>query len=82
MTKTEKKNDKNDESAAAIAQLTANNQQLQETAQGAISQLQNYMALTSQYEKTINILSGRIEEFKMQIGQLQQQLQQLQQQQD
>ncbi len=74
----------NDEGNDALLQnidvLTANNNQLQQTAQSAITQLQSYMGLCSQYEKTIQLMGGRIEEMKLQVAQLQQQMQQMQSQ--
>ena len=48
-------------------QLAQNNQQLQVTAQNALSQLQNYVALCSHYEQTINILTGRLQELQRQL---------------
>ena len=74
-----KDDDGNEALLQQIEVLTNNNGQLQQTANSAISQLQNYMGLCSQYEKTIQLMGGRIEEMKMQVAQVQQQLQQLQQ---
>ena len=50
-----------------LQQLAQNNQQLQQTAQNALSQLQNYVALCSHYEQTINILTGRLQELQRQL---------------
>ena len=77
---TKKEEDGNEALLQQIEVLTANNAQLQETAQGAMNQLQSYMGLCSQYEKTIHLMGGRIEEMKMQVAQIQQQLQMLRQQ--
>ena len=57
-----------DESELAMLQMAENNQQLQETAQNLANQLQQYMALCSHYEQTINVLTGRVQELKSQIG--------------
>tara|TARA_Y100001937_G_scaffold119029_1_gene174155 strand:+ start:1104 stop:1358 length:255 start_codon:yes stop_codon:yes gene_type:complete len=59
-----------------LAAMQSNNAQLQQTAQQAISQLQQYMALCAHYEQTINVLSGRVQELNKTIATLQQQLQQ------
>ena len=59
-----------------LAAMQANNAQLQQTAQQAIGQLQQYMALCAHYEQTINVLSGRVQELNKTIATLQQQLQQ------
>ena len=50
-----------------LQQLAQNNKQLQVTAQNALSQLQNYVALCSHYEQTINILTGRLQELQRQL---------------
>ena len=50
-----------------LQQLAQINQQLQVTAQNALSQLQNYVALCSHYEQTINILTGRLQELQRQL---------------
>ena len=50
-----------------LQQLAQNTQQLQVTAQNALSQLQNYVALCSHYEQTINILTGRLQELQRQL---------------
>ncbi len=74
--KTEKKDENEkaeDETELAMQQMTANNQQLQGTAQNLANQLQQYMALCSHYEQTINVLTGRVQELKQQIGNLSQQ---------
>lgn len=75
--KTEKKTDDEtvDENAHVAVQeaMQANNAQLQQTAQQAISQLQQYMALCNHYEQTINVLSGRVQELNRTIATLQQQ---------
>ena len=62
-----------DENAEVVAAMQANNAQLQQTAQQAISQLQQYMALCAHYEQTINVLSGRVQELNRTIATLQQQ---------
>ena len=64
----------------AMVAMQANNAQLQQTAQNAIAQLQQYMQLCSHYEQTINVLSGRVQELNRTIAALQQQQQQQQQQ--
>ena len=61
-----------DENAEVMAAMQANNAQLQQTAQQAISQLQQYMALCAHYEQTINVLSGRVQELNRTIATLQQ----------
>jgi polyhydroxyalkanoate synthesis regulator phasin len=73
--KTAKKTDDEtvDENAEVMAAMQANNAQLQQTAQQAISQLQQYMALCAHYEQTINVLSGRVQELNRTIATLQQQ---------
>jgi|TARA_R110000824_G_scaffold35603_5_gene111435 PIN domain nuclease of toxin-antitoxin system len=50
-----------------LQQLAQSNQQLQTTAQNALGQLQNYVALCSHYEQTINILTGRLQELQRQL---------------
>jgi len=71
--KTEKNEDeKVDESAEVLEAMQTNNAQLQQTAQQAISQLQQYMALCAHYEQTINVLSGRVQELNRTIATLQQ----------
>jgi GTP1/Obg family GTP-binding protein len=74
--KNEKKNEDKkaeDETELAMQQMAANNQQLQGTAQNLANQLQQYMALCSHYEQTINVLTGRVQELKQQISNLSQQ---------
>jgi polyhydroxyalkanoate synthesis regulator phasin len=72
--KTAKKTDDEtvDENAEVMTAMQANNAQLQQTAQQAISQLQQYMALCAHYEQTINVLSGRVQELNRTIATLQQ----------
>ena len=53
-----------------VQALTQNALQLQQTAQSLANQLQQYMALCSHYEQTINVLTGRVQELKAQIAQL------------
>mgnify|MGYP002006722435 CR=1 FL=1 len=64
------------DASEVLAAMQANNAQLQQTAQQAIGQLQQYMALCAHYEQTINVLSGRVQELNKTIATLQQQLQQ------
>jgi len=76
---TKKKNDKKEEPEeneleVAMQQMQVNNQQLQGTAQNLANQLQQYMALCSHYEQTINVLTGRVQELKQSVAQLQAQL--------
>jgi archaellum component FlaC len=71
--KTEKKDEK-DELEAAMQQMQVNNQQLQGTAQNLANQLQQYMALCSHYEQTINVLTGRVAELKQTVASVQAQL--------
>ena len=71
--KTEKKDEK-DELEAAMQQMQMNNQQLQGTAQNLANQLQQYMALCSHYEQTINVLTGRVAELKQTVASVQAQL--------
>ena len=76
-----KKNEKKEEEPQeneleqAMAQMQLNNQQLQGTAQNLANQLQQYMALCSHYEQTINVLTGRVQELKQTVASLQNQLQ-------
>ena len=76
-----KKNEKKEEETQeneleqAMAQMQLNNQQLQGTAQNLANQLQQYMALCSHYEQTINVLTGRVQELKQTVASLQNQLQ-------
>ena len=76
-----KKNEKKEEEPQeneleqAMAQMQLNNQQLQGTAQNLANQLQQYMALCSHYEQTINVLTGRVQELKQSVASLQSQLQ-------
>jgi hypothetical protein len=62
-----KKNEKKEEEPQeneleqAMAQMQLNNQQLQGTAQNLANQMQQYMALCSHYEQTINVLTGRVQ---------------------
>ena len=76
-----KKNEKNEEETQeneleqAMAQMQLNNQQLQGTAQNLANQMQQYMALCSHYEQTINVLTGRVQELKQTVASLQSQLQ-------
>lgn len=53
-----------------VEALTRNALQLQQTAQNLANQLQQYMQLTKHYEKTINILTGRLEEQERLVQQL------------
>ena len=71
--KTEKKDEK-DELEVAMQQMQVNNQQLQGTAQNLANQLQQYMALCSHYEQTINVLTGRVAELKQTVASVQAQL--------
>jgi archaellum component FlaC len=71
--KTEKKDEK-DELEAAMQQMQVNNQQLQGTAQNLANQLQQYMALCSHYEQTINVLTGRVAKLKQTVASVQAQL--------
>mgnify|MGYP003139849485 FL=1 len=77
-----KKNEKKEEETQeneleqAMAQMQLNNQQLQGTAQNLANQLQQYMALCSHYEQTINVLTGRVQELKQSVASLQSQVQQ------
>tara|TARA_R100000315_G_C5213378_1_gene127040 strand:+ start:765 stop:1007 length:243 start_codon:yes stop_codon:yes gene_type:complete len=76
-----KKNEKKEEETQeneleqAMAQMQLNNQQLQGTAQNLANQMQQYMALCSHYEQTINVLTGRVQELKQTVASLQNQLQ-------
>ena len=76
-----KKNEKKEEETQeneleqAMAQMQLNNQQLQGTAQNLANQMQQYMALCSNYEQTINVLTGRVQELKQTVASLQSQLQ-------
>ena len=76
-----KKNEKKEEETQeneleqAMAQMQLNNQQLQGTAQNLANQMQQYMALCSHYEQTINVLTGRVQELKHTVASLQSQLQ-------
>lgn len=76
-----KKNEKKEEEPQeneleqAMAQMQLNNQQLQGTAQNLANQLQQYMALCSHYEQTINVLTGRVQELKQSVASLQSQVQ-------
>jgi|TARA_R100000005_G_C4948881_1_gene170271 PIN domain nuclease of toxin-antitoxin system len=76
-----KKNEKKEEEPQeneleqAMAQMQLNNQQLQGTAQNLANQMQQYMALCSHYEQTINVLTGRVQELKQTVASLQSQLQ-------
>ena len=76
-----KKNEKKEEETQeneleqAMAQMQLNNQQLQGTAQNLANQMQQYMALCSHYEQTINVLTGRVQELKQSVASLQSQLQ-------
>tara|TARA_R100000458_G_C8110518_1_gene133472 strand:- start:262 stop:519 length:258 start_codon:yes stop_codon:yes gene_type:complete len=65
----ENANEEPSEAELAMQQMTLNNQQLQGTAQGLANQLQQYMALCSHYEQTINVLTGRVQELKAQVAQ-------------
>ena len=77
-----KKNEKKEEEPQeneleqAMAQMQLNNQQLQGTAQNLANQMQQYMALCSHYEQTINVLTGRVQELKQSVASLQSQVQQ------
>ena len=77
-----KKNEKKEEETQeneleqAMAQMQLNNQQLQGTAQNLANQMQQYMALCSHYEQTINVLTGRVQELKQSVASLQSQVQQ------
>jgi len=71
--KTEKKDEK-DELETAMQQMQVNNQQLQGTAQNLANQLQQYMALCSHYEQTINVLTGRVAELKQTVASVQAQV--------
>lgn len=73
--KTEKKEDTKNELEIAMEQMQLNNQQLQGTAQNLANQMQQYMALCSHYEQTINVLTGRVAELKQSVASLQTQLQ-------
>jgi len=75
--KNEKKEEKTQESELeqAMTQMQLNNQQLQGTAQNLANQMQQYMALCSHYEQTINVLTGRVQELKQTVASLQTQLQ-------
>ncbi len=73
--KTEKKEDTKNELEIAMEQMQLNNQQLQGTAQNLANQMQQYMALCSHYEQTINVLTGRVAELKQTVASLQTQLQ-------
>jgi len=75
--KNEKKEEKPQENELeqAMAQMQLNNQQLQGTAQNLANQMQQYMALCSHYEQTINVLTGRVQELKQTVASLQSQLQ-------
>ena len=75
--KNEKKEEekKENELEQAMAQMQLNNQQLQGTAQNLANQMQQYMALCSHYEQTINVLTGRVQELKQTVASLQSQLQ-------
>ena len=75
--KNEKKEEKPQENELeqAMAQMQLNNQQLQGTAQNLANQMQQYMALCSHYEQTINVLTGRVQELKQTVATLQTQLQ-------
>ena len=75
--KNEKKKEetKENELEQAMAQMQLNNQQLQGTAQNLANQMQQYMALCSHYEQTINVLTGRVQELKQTVASLQSQLQ-------
>ena len=75
--KNEKKEEKPQENELeqAMAQMQLNNQQLQGTAQNLANQMQQYMALCSHYEQTINVLTGRVQELKQTVASLQNQLQ-------
>tara|TARA_R110002020_G_scaffold32427_3_gene99748 strand:+ start:5676 stop:5960 length:285 start_codon:yes stop_codon:yes gene_type:complete len=53
-----------------VEALTRNALQLQQTAQNLANQLQQYMQLCKHYEKTINILTGRLEEQERLVQQL------------
>ena len=76
-----KKNEKKEEETQeneleqAMAQMQLNNQQLQGTAQNLANQMQQYMALCSHYEQTINVLTGRVQELKQSVASLQSQVQ-------
>tara|TARA_R100000988_G_scaffold103299_1_gene81742 strand:+ start:291 stop:533 length:243 start_codon:yes stop_codon:yes gene_type:complete len=74
--KNEKKEEETQESELeqAMAQMQLNNQQLQGTAQNLANQMQQYMALCSHYEQTINVLTGRVQELKQTVASLQSQL--------
>ena len=73
--KTGKKEDTKNELEIAMEQMQLNNQQLQGTAQNLANQMQQYMALCSHYEQTINVLTGRVAELKQTVASLQTQLQ-------
>lgn len=73
--KTGKKEDTKNELEIAMEQMQLNNQQLQGTAQNLANQMQQYMALCSHYEQTINVLTGRVAELKQSVASLQTQLQ-------
>ena len=75
--KNEKKEEKPQENELEMAmeQMQLNNQQLQGTAQNLANQMQQYMALCSHYEQTINVLTGRVQELKQTVASLQSQLQ-------
>ena len=72
---TKKATTKKDEEEAqeALAQLQQNAMNLQGTAQNLANQLSQYMQLCKHYEQTINILTGRLQEQKRLVEQLQQQ---------
>jgi len=61
-------NEEPSETEMAMQQMSLNNQQLQGTAQQLANQLQQYMALCSHYEQTINVLTGRVQELKGQVA--------------
>ena len=73
--KTGKKEETKNELEIAMEQMQLNNQQLQGTAQNLANQMQQYMALCSHYEQTINVLTGRVAELKQTVASLQTQLQ-------
>ena len=73
--KKEKKNE-NDEMQEQMQMLTQHNAQLQETAQNLANQLNTYMGISSQYERTIGAMTQRLQEKDNIIAQLNAQVRQ------
>tara|TARA_R110000751_G_scaffold54988_2_gene118039 strand:+ start:3154 stop:3411 length:258 start_codon:yes stop_codon:yes gene_type:complete len=59
----------------SVEELTTNNSSLVNSANQLAGQLNSYMGLCSQYETTINLLSGRIKDKDNVIAQLNQKMQ-------